>query len=311
MELYPPIEPNDSGWLRGDRDHKLYWEKCGNSIGIPVLILHGGPGAGGNKVLRRFFNPIKFNIIIFDQRGAGRSLPNASIKNNTTQYLIEDIEILRKYLNIEKWVIFGGSWGSSLALAYAQKYNKNVLSMILRGIFLCSREEVEWFLYKMKIIFPDYWDNFVSILNKKEKKDILKSYHSRLINPDPKIHLEAAIAWARYEANCSTLLPNASKSIKFRDTKMALSLSRIEAHYFLNNLFLEKDQILKNIHKIRHIPGLIIQGRYDVICPPENAFALHKEWENSQLKIVEKAGHSAIDKNIQEMLLKTMVELKV
>ena len=208
-------------------------------------------------------------------------------------------------------MIFGGSWGSSLALTYAQKYNQNVLSMILRGIFLCSREEVEWFLYKMKIIFPDYWDNFVSILNNNEKKDILKSYHSRLINPDPKIHIEAAIAWARYEANCSTLLPNASKSIKFRDTKMALSLSRIEAHYFLNNLFLEKDQILKNIHKIRHIPGLIIQGRYDVICPPENAFMLHKKWENSQLKIVEKAGHSAIDKNIQEMLLKTMVELKV
>ena len=163
----------------------------------------------------------------------------------------------------------------------------------------------------MKIIFPDYWDNFVSILNNNEKKDILNSYYSRLINPDPKIHLVAAIAWARYEANCSTLLPNASKSIKFRDTKMALSLSRIEAHYFLNNLFLEKDQILKNIHKIKHIPGFIIQGRYDVICPPENAFRLHKEWEKSQLKIVEKAGHSAIDKNIQEMLLKTMVELKV
>jgi len=311
MELYPPIEPNDSGWLRVDKDHKLYWEKCGNSMGIPVLILHGGPGAGANKILRRFFNPIKFNIIIFDQRGAGRSLPSASIKNNTTQHLIKDIEILRKYLNIEKWVIFGGSWGSSLALAYAQQYNQNVLSMILRGIFLCSREEVDWFLYKMKIIFPDYWENFVSILNNKEKKDILKSYYNRLINPNPKIHLVAAIAWARYEANCSTLLPNASKSIKFRDTKMALSLSRIESHYFLNNLFLEKDQILKNIHKIKHIPGFIIQGRYDVICPPENAFILHKEWKNSQLKIVEKAGHSAIDKNIQEMLLKTMVELKV
>ena len=160
--------------------------------------------------------------------------------------------------------------------------------------------EVEWFLYKMKIIFPDYWDNFVSILNKKEKKDILKSYHGRLINPDPKIHIEAAIAWARYEANCSTLLPNASKSIKFRDTKMALSLSRIEAHYFLNNLFLEKDQILNNIHKIRHIPGLIIQGRYDAICPPENAFKLHKAWENSKLKGVielKSLGKSA-DKNI-------------
>ena len=309
MELFPKIEPYENGWLEVDINHKLYWEKCGNSTATPILVIHGGPGAGGNILLRRFFNPIKYNIIIFDQRGSGRSLPSASIKNNTTQHLIEDIEVLRKHLKIKKWILFGGSWGSALALAYTQKYKENVLSMILRGIFLCSKEEIEWFLYKIKIIFPEYWNNFVSILNEKEKQNILKSYYRKLTNPDPKIHTPAAIVWTRYEANCSTLLPNDSITAKFSDTKMALSLARIESHYFINNLFLEEGQLLKNMKKIKNIPGILVQGRYDAICPPENAFKLHKAWENSKLKIVEKAGHSALDKNIQETLLKTMLEL--
>ena len=309
MELFPHIEPYEKGFLQVDKHHKLYWEKCGNYEAVPLLVIHGGPGAGGNKLLRRFFNPIKYNIILFDQRGSGRSLPTASIKNNTTQHLIEDIESLRKHLKIEKWIIYGGSWGSSLALAYAEKYKESILKMILRGIFLCTQEEIDWFLYKMEIIFPDYWHEFTSILSEKEKKHILKSYYDKLINPNPKIHIPAAIAWARYEANCSTFLPNESVSATFNNIKSALCLSRIEAHYFINNLFLEEGYLLNNISKISDIPGIIIQGRYDTICPPENAFKLHKAWLNSKLEFIEKAGHSTIDKRIQEKLLKTMSEL--
>ena len=223
-------------------------------------------------------------------------------------HLIEDIEALRKHLKIEKWSIFGGSWGSSLALSYAQKYYERVSSMVLRGIFLCTQEEVNWFLYKMKIIFPEYWNNFVSILSEEEKNHILETYYKKLIDPDPKIHTPYAISWAKYEANCSTLLPNSSQKIEFNNTKAALCLSRIEAHYFINNLFLKEGELLNNIDKISNIPGIIIQGRYDIICPPVNAFKLHKKWKNSKLMIIEKGGHSAIDENIQKALLETMEE---
>ena len=310
LDLFPQIEPYEYGLLEVDNIHKIYWEKSGNKKGIPVLALHGGPGAGGNIYLRRFFDPKYYNIIIFDQRGAGRSTPPACIDNNTTQDLIKDIEKLRIFLKIEKWIVFGGSWGSSLSLAYAQDQPDDVLSIVLRGVFLCRKKEVQWFLHGIKNIFPEYWDRFNSFLPKDERKELLSSYYKRLINNDPTINGEAAVAWARYEANCSTLLPNASVSEEFVNIQMALNLARIEAHYFVNNLFLEEGQLLKNIHNIKNINGHIIQGRYDAICPPESAYDLANAWPNATLQIVEKAGHSSLEEPIQKALLETMNSIK-
>jgi proline iminopeptidase len=310
LDLFPHIEPYEYGLLEVDNIHKIYWEKSGNKKGIPVLALHGGPGAGGNTYLRRFFDPKNYNIIIFDQRGSGRSTPPACIDNNTTQDLIKDIEKLRIFLKIEKWIIFGGSWGSSLSLAYAQDQPDNVLSIVLRGVFLCRKKEVQWFLHGIKNIFPEYWDRFSSFLPKDERKELLSSYYKRLINMDPKINGEAAVAWARYEANCSTLLPNASVSEEFVNIQMALNLARIEAHYFVNNLFLEEGQLLKNIHNIKNINGHIIQGRYDAICPPESAYDLANVWPNATLQIIEKAGHSSLEGPIRKALLEAMDAIK-
>ena len=310
LDLFPHIEPYEYGLLEVDNIHKIYWEKSGNKKGIPVLVLHGGPGAGGNIYLRRFFDPKYYNIIIFDQRGAGRSMPSACIDNNTTQDLILDIEKLRIFFKINKWIVFGGSWGSSLSLAYSQEYPDNVLSIVLRGIFLCRKKEVAWFLHGIKNIFPEYWNRFNSFLPQEERKELLLSYYKRLINTDPNINGEAAVSWARYEANCSTLLPNASVSEEFINIQMALSLARLEAHYFMNNLFLEEGQLLNNIHNIINIKGYIVQGRYDVICPPESAYDLANVWPNSTLKIIEQAGHSSLEVPIQKALLETMNIIK-
>ena len=310
LDLFPHIEPYEYGLLEVDNIHKIYWEKSGNKKGIPVLVLHGGPGAGGNIYLRRFFDPKYYNIIIFDQRGAGRSMPSACIDNNTTQDLILDIEKLRIFFKINKWIVFGGSWGSSLSLAYSQEYPDNVLSIVLRGIFLCRKKEVAWFLHGIKNIFPEYWNRFNSFLPQGERKELLLSYYKRLINTDPKINGEAAVSWVRYEANCSTLLPNASVSEEFINIQMALSLARLEAHYFMNNLFLEEGQLLNNINNIINIKGYIVQGRYDVICPPESAYDLANVWPNSTLKIIEQAGHSSLEVSIQKALLETMNIIK-
>ena len=310
LDLFPHIEPYEYGLLEVDNIHKIYWEKNGNKKGVPVLVLHGGPGAGGNTYLRRFFDPKHYNIIIFDQRGAGRSTPSACLENNTTQDLIKDIEKLRIFLNIEKWIVFGGSWGSSLSLAYSQEHPNNILSIVLRGVFLCRKKEVEWFLHGIKNIFPEYWNRFNSFLPKDERKNLLLSYYKRLINIDPIINGEAAVSWARYEANCSTLLPNASISEEFVDIQMALNLARIEAHYFLNHLFLEEGQLLKNINNIKNVHGDIIQGRYDSICPPESAYELASIWPNANLQIIEKAGHSSLEAPIQKALLETMAAMK-
>ena len=309
-ELFPQIEPYEFGFLEVDSIHKIYWEKVGNSDGIPILVLHGGPGAGGNTSLRQFFDPNYYNIIIFDQRGSGRSTPSACIENNTTQDLIKDIEKLRILLKISKWIVFGGSWGSSLSLAYSQEYPKNIISIILRGVFLCREKEIKWFLSGMKNIFPDYWNRFSSFLPTEEREDLLNSYYKRLTNKDPKIYLAAAVSWARYEANCSTLLPNASVYEEFVDTQMALNLARLEAHYFINKLFLEEGQLLKNINNILNIKGYIIQGRYDAICPIESAYDLTNAWPNANLRIVEAAGHSSIEKPIQNALIETTEEIK-
>lgn len=310
VDLFPPIQPYDYGLLDVDNIHKIYWEKLGNKNGVPVLVLHGGPGAGGNISLRRFFDPEHYNIIIFDQRGAGRSTPQACIINNTTHDLIKDIEKIRKFLNIKQWIVFGGSWGSSLSLAYSQKYPKNILGIVLRGIFLCRKKEVTWFLNGIKNIFPEYWERFNNFLPKEERENLLLSYYKRLSSSDPKINGPAAISWARYEANCSTFLPNASVTEEFLDIQMALNLARIEAHYFINNLFLEEGQILNNMKYIENIKGFIVQGRYDAICPPESAYALANIWPNANLEIIEEAGHSSLEPPIQKALLETMEEIK-
>ena len=309
-ELFPQIEPYEFGYLEVDSIHKVYWEKVGNSEGVPILVLHGGPGAGGNPSLRQFFDPNYYNIIIFDQRGSGRSTPAACIKNNTTQDLIKDIEKLRILLKINKWIIFGGSWGSSLSLAYSQEYPKNIISIVLRGVFLCREKEIKWFLSGIKNIFPDYWNRFSSFLPIEEREELLNSYYKRLTSEDPKIYQKAAISWARYEANCSTLLPNASVYEEFVDTQMAVNLARLEAHYFINNLFLKEGQLLKNINNILNIKGYIIQGRYDAICPIESAYDLADIWPNANLKIIEAAGHSSIEKPIQNALIETTEEIK-
>ena len=309
-DLFPQIEPYEFGLLEVDNIHKIYWEKVGNNKGIPVLVLHGGPGAGGNTSLRQFFDPNFYNIIIFDQRGSGRSTPAACIQNNTTQDLIKDIEKLRIFLNIDKWIIFGGSWGSSLSLAYSQKHPTNVISMILRGIFLCRKQEIEWFLTGIKNIFPDYWNRFSTFLPFEERENLLQSYYKRLISSEPKVFMEAAVSWARYEANCSTFLPNASVSEEFLDKEMALNLARLEAHYFINNFFLEEGQLLKNINNILNIECFIIQGRYDAICPLNSAYDLEKEWPKAKLKIIEGAGHSSLEKPIQNALIETTEQIK-
>ena len=310
LELFPHIEPYEFGFLDVDNVHKIYWEKLGNKKGIPVLVLHGGPGAGGNVSLRRFFDPEYYNIIIFDQRGAGRSTPAACITNNTTQDLIKDIEKLRKFFKIDKWIVFGGSWGSSLSLAYSQEHPKNVINMVLRGIFLCRKKEVKWFLNGIKNIFPEYWERFSTFLPKKERQDLLLSYYKRLNSSDPKINGEAAVSWARYEANCSTLLPNTSVTEEFLDIQMALNLARIEAHYFIHNLFLDEGQLLTNITNIKNIKGYIIQGRYDAICPPESAYDLANAWPKASLNIVENSGHSSLEPSIQQAILETMETIK-
>jgi len=309
-KLYPQLEPYDFGLLDVGQDHKIYWEKLGKKNGIPVLVLHGGPGAGGNKSLRQFFDPEYYNIIIFDQRGCGRSIPSGSIKNNTTHHLIEDIEKLRTFLNIKKWIIFGGSWGSSLALAYSQKHPDKILNIILRGIFLCRKHEIDWFLYGMKNIFPDYWKRFANLLPENEQTNLLESYYKRLTSKDINTCTEAGLSWARYEANCSTYLPNESVTEEFLDTEIAINLARIESHYFINNLFLEENQLLDNVYKIKNIKGYIIQGRYDVICPPQSAYDLSKAWTNSEIKIIEKAGHSSSEPEIRNEILQTLERIK-
>ena len=309
-ELFPQIEPYEFGFLEVDSIHKIYWEKAGNSEGVPILVLHGGPGAGGNTSLRQFFDPNYYNIIIFDQRGSGRSTPSACIENNTTQDLIKDIEKLRILLKINKWIIFGGSWGSSLSLAYSQEYPKNIISIVLRGVFLCREKEIKWFLNGIKNIFPDYWNRFSSFLPIEEREDLLNSYYKRLTSKDPKIYQKAAVSWARYEANCSTLLPNASVYEEFVDTQMAINLARLEAHYFINKLFLKEGQLLNNINNIFHIKGYIIQGRYDAICPIKSAYDLADAWPNANLRIIEAAGHSSLEKPIQNALIESTEEIK-
>ena len=304
-KLFPSIKPYKSGYLKVKSGHSIYWEISGNPDSIPLLFLHGGPGASCHPIYRRFFNPNKFKIILFDQRGCGFSYPYADIQNNNTQLLIEDIELLRTYLSINKWVLFGGSWGSTLALLYAEKYPEKVISMILRGIFFGTKEEIEWFIIGMRTIFPESWNKFSSQVNLKNTNSVqklLSAYKLLLHNPDPKVHIPAAFSWTNYENECANFNTKSDKVLS-EDHKKALALARIENHYFLNDMFLKPFEILNNAKELAEIPGYIIQGRYDVICPPSNAYKLSEVWKKSKLKIVEKAGHSSLESGVIENLI--------
>ena len=308
--LYPAIDPRRSGHLDVDSLHSIYWEESGNPEGVPVCFLHGGPGAGTTAGHRRFFDPDYYRIVLHDQRGSGRSRPLAEIRDNDTGHLIADIERLRESLGIESWAVFGGSWGSSLALAYAQAHPDRVRALVLRGIFLCREKEVAWFLRGMGTFFPEEHARFMGLLTPEERHDPLRAYLRRLNDPNEEVHGLAAETWSRYEAVCSTLRPNADslRSVGFRDA--ALPLARLEAHYFANGLFLRENQLLDNADRLAGIPGIIVQGRYDIVCPPVSAHDLVSAWPDARLRIVDDAGHSATEPGIMRALVQAMDELK-
>lgn len=301
--LYPEIEPYDRGRLEVGHGHALYYEQSGNPKGRPALFLHGGPGAGAVPAHRRFFDPGFYRIVIFDQRGAGRSAPLGSLDHNTTPALVSDIEKLRAHLRIDKWLVFGGSWGSTLALAYGEAHPEACLGFALRGIFLCRPQEIDWFLYGMRRFFPEQWEAFAGFLPEAERGDLLANYHRRLVHPDPAVHMPAARAWSIYEGACSTLLPSPETVAAFSDDRMALGLARIEAHYFVNRIFLPENALMKNIGRIRHLPAAIVQGRYDMVCPIGTADELAHAWKAADYTIVQDAGHSAMEPGIKAALV--------
>ena len=305
-ELFPASAPFNTGFLRRE-GHDVYFEECGSKTGIPVLFLHGGPGAGTAPVHRRLFNPEKFRAVLFDQRGCGQSRPHGSIEGNSTDALIGDIEALRQHLGIDRFVLFGGSWGSTLALAYAIAYPESVHSLILRGIFLGTADEVNWFLHDMGRFFPEAHDRFVQGLPADDRDDILAGFHRRLIDPNPEIHQRAAEIWASYETSCSTLRAGNRQMSGVG----ALSMARIEAHYFVNDCFMPRNHIIENIGRIRHLPAQIVQGRHVVICPPVTACRLAAAWgPMARLQIVDEAGHSTFESGIAEALLTALDEVE-
>ncbi len=309
-ELFPEITPYETGVLPLDGGHVMYWEQSGNPNGAPALFLHGGPGAGTTPTHRRFFDPGHYRIVLFDQRGAGKSTPAASIVDNTTPHLIADIERLRETLGIEHWLVFGGSWGSTLGLAYAQAHPKRCRGLILRGVFLCGDEEVDWFLNGMGRFFPEVWRKFAAGVPEAERGDLLGAYRRRLEDSDPEVHVPAARSWAAYEATCSTLRPNGDAVAAISDPAGALALARIEAHYLAHHAFLENGGLLANMDTIRHLPGVIVQGRYDMVCPPATADRLAEAWPEARLEIVADAGHSALEPGIRAALLNATETMK-
>ncbi len=309
-DLFPDIAPHDTGTLPLAEGHAMYWEQVGNPAGRPVLFLHGGPGAGAGIVHRRFFDPAFWRVIIYDQRGSGRSRPLGGLAGNTTPNLVADIEALRRHLGISRFVLFGGSWGSTLALAYAQTHPDRVEACVLRGIFLGRQVEIDWFMHGIATVFPQEHRNFASFLPPGERSDLLGNFLRRLNDPDPAIHMPAARAWSVYEGACSTLLPNPDTVSSFAQDRTAIGLARLEAHYFANRLFLPEDGLLAGMDRIAHIPADIIQGRYDMICPPHSAFALKAAWPKARLTIVPDAGHSALEPGIRRALVSAMERLR-
>ncbi|MDA0687401.1 MAG: prolyl aminopeptidase [Proteobacteria bacterium] len=303
--LFPEIKPYKRHQLKVSDIHELYVDEAGNPNGLPVLFVHGGPGSACDASSRRFYDPSKYRIITFDQRGCGRSTPHSSLEENTTQHLIEDIEKIRQYLEVEQFVLFGGSWGSTLSLLYAQRYPQHVHAMVLRGIFLCRQVDLDW-LYRdgANRIFPDNWDEFQRAIPEAERGDLVEAYYKRLTGEDELARMAAAKAWSAWEGNCSKLRPSAEAMAKFTKPHNAMALSRIETHYFMNKGFIEENQILKNMDAVKDIPGTIIHGRYDIVCPLDNAYLLHHHWPASELHIVRDAGHSASEPGNVDALIR-------
>jgi proline iminopeptidase len=302
--LYPEIAPHRCENLAVDDTHILYVEECGSPNGIPVIFLHGGPGAGCEPFHRRFFNPRSYRIVLFDQRGCGRSTPHAELEGNTTQTLVADMELIRQHLGIERWVIFGGSWGSTLALIYAQTYPERVLHLILRGIFLCRPRDIYWFYQDgASQVLPDYWQDFLAPIAEQERDDLVSAYYRLLTGSNEIARMSAAKAWSIWEGRAATLQPRQNVLAHFSEPRTALSLARIECHYFNNSSFLMEDQIRKNADYLQNVPGVIVHGRYDIVCPVEQAWLLHQAWPRSELHIVPDAGHSAAEPGIVEKLI--------
>lgn len=307
--LYPPTEPWQTCTVEVDNGHSLYVEECGNPHGIPAVFVHGGPGAGCETYHRRFFDPARYRIVLFDQRGCGRSTPHAGLQGNTTQALVADMETIRQRLGIERWLVFGGSWGSTLGLVYAETHPERVLALVLRGIFLCRPRDIRWFYQDgASFILPDYWQDYLKPIPRAERDDMVSAYYRRLTGDDEIAMHSAARAWSLWEGRSSTLLPKASVVDHFASPATALSLARIECHYFVNDSFLEDNQILARADRLRHIPGIIVHGRYDVVCPLEQAWALHQAWPEARLQVVADAGHSATEAGTVDALVRATNE---
>ncbi len=305
LTLYPEIKPYARHELAVDHPHELYVDESGTPDGLPVLFVHGGPGAGCDAASRCWFDPTIYRIVTFDQRGCGRSTPHASLDRNTTWDLVADMERIREHLGIDKWVLFGGSWGSTLSLAYAQTHPERVHALILRGIFLCRPQEIQWFYQAgASRLFPDYWEDYLAPIPAEERDDLVAAFYRRLTGSDQIAQMHAAKAWSIWEGRTATLRPNNHVVERFAEPQRALSIARIECHYFINNAFLEEDQLLRDMHRIAHIPGVIVHGRYDVVCPLDNAWALHQAWPNSELNIIRDAGHAAAEAGITDALVR-------
>ncbi len=304
QQLFPHVEPYKTHTLPVSDGHRLYVEECGKPDGLPVVFVHGGPGSGCERYHRCFFDPEIYRIVLFDQRGCGRSTPHASLQGNTTDALLADMEAIRTLLDIGQWVVFGGSWGSTLGLVYAEAFPERVLGLILRGIFLCRPGDIQWFYQNgASSLLPDHWEDFLAPIPVEERGDLVGAYYRRLTGDDEVARMAAAKAWSLWEGRASTLLPKASVTDHFTSPKTALSLARIECHYFVNNSFMSADRILKHAPRLHDIPGIIVHGRYDMVCPLEQAWALHQAWPQSRLQIIQEAGHSATEPGIVDALL--------
>lgn len=305
LQLYPEIRPYVTHAIEVDPPHTLYVEECGNPDGVPVVFVHGGPGAGCESYHRRFFDSQAYRIVLFDQRGCGKSTPHAELNGNTTQNLVTDMERIREHLGIDKWVVFGGSWGATLGLVYAQTHPNRVLGLVLRGVFLCRDQDIRWFYQDgAHRVFPDYWNYFLRPIAESERGDMLQAYYRRLTGDDEVARMAAAKAWSIWEGRCATLVPRQSVVDHFSNAHTALSLARIECHYFVNNSFLEPNQIVRDAHKIKDIPGVIVHGRYDMVCPLDQAWALHNAWPHAELRVVADAGHSATETGTIDALVR-------
>ena len=307
QSLFPPIIPHRHGMLAVDALHTIYWEEVGNPDGVPVLFLHGGPGAGLSPQHRRFFDPQHYRVILFDQRGAGKSVPLGEWRNNTTQLLIEDIETLRVQFGIAQWLVFGGSWGSTLALAYGQAHPQRCTGFVLRGVFLCTGAEIDWFLHGVQWFYPELYDAFIAPIPEHERADLLTAYTTRMLCDDPERYWPAARAWSRFEGRRVFHLPQQEEAAS--DT-LDLGVGRLESHYMANLGFLEEGQLLREMGRIAHLPALIVQGRYDVICPPVSAYRLHQAWPGSVLRIIADAGHGALESGIASALVDATEQFK-